>query len=634
MTISSITGIRLVGAATAVYGILQHRRIANINIPRRNYTTYIEKGWPNPTYPEIDLTHIGGYDNIKELFAEYVLYLENPKKYIQTTGLKPPKGVILSGSPGLGKSFFAKALAGHARVPFILVSGAEFGSPYIGETEKKIGIAFEKAREIAPCVLGFDEIESIGGERASSEISKMQPVLAHHRNGAVNRLLTYLAEPNDGVVIIGTTNDYEALDKAVVRPGRFDKHIFVPLPTRKDRKSILEIHAKDKKLASDISIDQLAAISSGYSGAKIAGWVNEAAIFANRENSQQINALHFDKARTLIEVGVFGEKNEDPLEIKRIATREAAKALVGHLLNLNLYKVSVLPYGGKDGMIKWIQPEIRNRKQELLDDICMLLAGRAGEIISQEPYKGRKEDIKRAKDIAIEMVKDEGMGSTILGYSSDVEVILEFQMKRAQSILLDNQSLWEQITQALIEHDELLRSDFLKVIDGEIVPETTKRSAPQPLSLPPIIDRKVVNLVEKKQPEKIKNNRPQNDLEELVKEVDKLTKLFEEIEGNTTPKAPKKVELKEKENPPPFTIDELAKALNVDVTKISAIEPQYRGGVMIVFKPSFQQSAHIEKLVSKFEKMDIHVHHYAFCKKLEIQHYGIEEFIKFVKEHN
>lgn len=431
-----------------------------------------------PTYPTKDLSSLAGYEEVFDRVADIVSYLQDPAEYTKG-GASAPKGIILSGPPGVGKTHLAEAVAGHAGVSFILVSAAEFQKPYVGQTEELLRNLFKTAAESAPCVICIDEIESIASRRIDSESNAVH---AHYINAAVNQLLSLLSQDRPGVVVIATTNKYETLDEAVVRPGRFDRNIVVPLPNLKERKQILELHAKNKTLIPKLSLADVAALTSGFSGAQLSSLINEAAVCATREKSPQITEQHLDSALSLLQYGVARPNNSSREEKVFTAAHEAGHALVGHLLNSNLYKVSVCQHGDNLGFTSWIeQDSVSVSEQELLNRICRALAGRAAEeLLFGTRRTGNSHDIKWAKHLANMMVKEEGMGNTILGSEGDVDTILQNQLARAKKLLMENQAVLLRIRDTLVDHDELLRSDFLKVIAGEKI----AKRAPKPALLP------------------------------------------------------------------------------------------------------------------------------------------------------
>lgn len=453
------------------------------NVALQDTSSSIKEEQYQPTIPKKDLYVLGGNAEVLDRVADTVRYLQNPEAFVKL-GAKLPKGIILSGPPGVGKTLLAEAVAGHAGVPFILINGGEMERPFAGQAEAKLREFFKMADTMAPCVVCIDEIDAIG--------SKRDPTSPMWANSITSQLLTLLSQDHPGVIVMATTNFFKVLDPALVRPGRFDRHIVLSLPNLADREHILKIHTKDKKLSSNVSLKDLAALSAGFSGAKLAAWVNEAAICAIRQESIQIEEQHFEEARTLLSVGILRQSSPNPLQKQRTATHEAGHALVGHLLNRRIYRTTTRSSGNSAGHTEWIPlgDDLIPTKQELLDSICMLLAGRAAEQLFETPQAGSESDLEQAKEIAYRMVSDEAMGSTISGDPRDVEEILQEQMHHSCTLLKENRETWERVKNALIEHDELFRGDFLNVIEGKSVVSKKnffwqRKSQETPKSLPP-----------------------------------------------------------------------------------------------------------------------------------------------------
>lgn len=528
-----------------------------------------------PKKSDKDLFDLGGYTGILDRVADLVRYLQNPQEFTKS-GVKPPKGVILSGPPGVGKTYIAEAVAGHAGVPIIMISGPEIETGYIGHSEALLRELFRVADAIAPCVICIDEFDSIARKRivADDSGSSVTQVNAHWINSVVNQLLTLLSQDHPGVIVIATTNHIDALDPAVVREGRFDRHIALTLPNRDERKNILEVHAKERKMAPSVSLEDLAAISSGFSGAKLAAWINEAALAAAREQTEQIENRHFDAARTLLDQGVRRPGCQDPLT----AAHEAGRALVGHLLGQKVYKVSTYQFGETRGSTEWIPEEGRSLTQsEALNQICTLLAGRAAEALLNTPRINNDNHFYLAKRLASRLV-EEGLGNR-------VEEILQKEMERAKGLLQKNRKTWETLRDSLIDHGELLREDFLKVIEGKPVVKTaTLFSATLPL--PP-----------------------------------KAVSRFDIVEMACQPKTTL-----------PITLEEVVDALHLEPSSIRSFgKRDLLGGYVIKFKPSYENRKLLEGVSNTLKKHDIENYYNTYSNELTIYPDGEKEFIEFLK---
>lgn len=560
--------------------------------------------------PDVDLFSLGGYRESLDRVADIVRYLQDPEEFIKS-GAKVPSGVIISGPPGVGKTELAKAVAGHAGVPLFLVSGPELGGKFVGQTEENLRALFNAAEAMAPCVICIDEIDSLAAKRIPvDQISAERQNNANYHNSEVNQLLTLISQRNPKVVVIGTTNHVNSLDPAVVRPGRLERHLRISLPDTLDRKHILEIHTKTKKLASDVSLDDLASLSAGFSGAKLANWVNEAAVCALREKSAQIHLRHFDSARMLIQIGVAQKASSNPLIKSRTAGHEAGHAVVGRLLNKTLYKVTIRQHGAALGHTEWILPnDMPNpTKQDLLDEICMVLAGRAAEEISGIPAVGCESDFEGAKELATMMVQKEAMGSTIMGTVNEVEKILEEQMLRAITLLVENGAAWERVRDALIVHEELFASDVDKLIRDENIALKEKKWFWQKDTPASAVASEVVLPLPPK-----------------AVRVPSVTASAQM--GSIT------------SNGLPFTIDEVAKALGVNASSIRRItvSDEKYNSCIITFKPSFDRHDHMNNISQALQANDVENSYYSYdINEIHISIYraGMEDFIKFVKNKN
>lgn len=551
-----------------------------------------------PTIPKADLDGIGGNTEILNNVADIVQYLQNPEEYIKN-GVKAPKGVILSGPPGVGKSFIAEAIAGHAGVPLIMISGPEVLSPFVGVAEENLREIFKQAKEAAPCVLCIDEIDAITGQRIDPPMRSTDM----YYNSMVDQLLSLLAQENTGVIVVGTTNNFANMDSAIIRPGRFDRHITINLPNQEDRKAILKVHIGKKELDSSVSFEDLAALSAGFSGAKIASWVNEAALNATKEGSKVLTAQHFDRARNLLQSSLQ-RKQTDPIQKNRTALHESGHAIVAHVLGIKVHKVSTLISGKTFGSTEFLPTaETQNySKQEALDLICTSLAGRAAEQLTNTLQFGSLSDIKIAKEIAIDITK-EAMGTTLsnINVVNDVEDILQNQMKRATELLKTHEAEWKRVTDALVTHDELNRDQFLKVFEGRRV------------SFRPAADLSTKNT------------------SHLPPKKAMRVKLFDANSKNNSSSK------KDEEEPLPFTKEEVAKAFGLEPNLIRVIKYAYDEGYEILLVPSFTDHEKMEKLSDTLDKNNIE--HLYFRKYLQnpefkIRKLGAKDFIKFVKKMN
>jgi len=359
---------------------------------------------------------VGGVDEAEVELKEIIEFLQEPERFT-AIGAKLPKGVLLVGPPGTGKTLLAKATAGEAGVPFFLLTGSDFVEMFVGVGASRVRSLFEQAKARTPCIIFIDEIDAIGQARST--------VGAIHTNDereqTLNQLLAEMDgfEANTGMVIMAATNRPEVLDKALLRPGRFDRQIQVPLPTEPGRRDILDIHTRDVKLAPDVRLDRIAKITPGFSGADLANIVNEAALLAVRRRSDVVNMRDFDLA---IERVVAGLQRKTPLrdEVRRkVAYHEAGHALVAHLLPTpdQVHKVSIIPTAkGALGYTMQMPEEDQYLlgEQQLRERMAVLLGGRAAELlIFDEPTTGAANDLDVATQLARRMVTEFGMTESL-----------------------------------------------------------------------------------------------------------------------------------------------------------------------------------------------------------------------------
>ncbi|MBM3190391.1 MAG: ATP-dependent zinc metalloprotease FtsH, partial [Chloroflexi bacterium] len=360
----------------------------------------------------VTFADVGGVEEVEVELREIIEFLKDPQRFTRL-GAKLPKGVLLVGPPGTGKTLLARATAGEARVPFFSISGSNFVEMFVGVGAARVRDLFEQAKAKAPCIVFIDEIDAIGQSRATVGAV----VTNDEREQTLNQLLSEMDgfEANQGVVIMGATNRPEVLDRALLRPGRFDRQVQVPLPTEAGRRQILGIHTRRVPLAPDASIDRLAQVTSGFSGADLANIVNEAALLAVRRNSDAVAMRDFDLA---IERVVAGLQRKMPLrdEVRRkVAYHEGGHALVAQLLPTTdpVHRVSIIPTSkGALGYTMQMPEEDQYilGLGELRDRMAVMLGGRAAELlVFGEPSTGASNDLERVTEIARRMVTEFGM---------------------------------------------------------------------------------------------------------------------------------------------------------------------------------------------------------------------------------
>lgn len=439
---------------------------------------------------------VAGEDEAKEALAEVVDYLHNPKKY-KDVGASMPKGVLLVGPPGTGKTMLAKAVAGEANVPFFSMSGSEFVEMFVGMGASKVRDLFSQAKEKAPCIVFIDEIDAIGGKRNSGNYGGND-----EREQTLNQLLTEMDgfEENTGVIILAATNRPESLDPALTRPGRFDRRVPVELPDLKGREEILKVHAKKIKLADDVNFHTIARMASGASGAELANIINEAALRAVRNNRTVVNQADLEES---IEVVIAGYQKKNAIlsdhEKVVVAYHEVGHALVAALQSHSapVQKITIIPRtSGALGYTMQVEENDKSlmTKQEIENKIATLCGGRAAEeVIFNEITTGASNDIEQATKLARAMITRYGMsddfdmvametvnnqylgGDTSLACSADtqreidkkvVEVVKQ-QHEKAIQLLKDNEAKLHEIAKYLYEKETITGDEFMSILQGE-----------------------------------------------------------------------------------------------------------------------------------------------------------------------
>ncbi len=359
--------------------------------------------------PKTTFRDVAGLDEVKEELFEIVDFMKFPDKYIKM-GAKIPKGILFYGPPGTGKTLLASAVAGETDSAFFNVTGSEFVEKYVGVGAKRVRTLFEKARKESPSIIFIDEIDAIGARRHSESNNEKDQTL--------NQLLVEMDGFNkdDNIIIVGATNRLDLLDEALLRPGRFDRHIRINSPNFNSRYEILKVHTSNKPLHKDVDLKLLAKKTHGFNGAHLANIANEAAIFAVRENSEEINTFHFDKALERVIAGIE-QKNSVLIEKEKkiVSYHEAGHAIVSNIVNIcPIQKISIVPRGEALGYVLQLPDEDRYiyTQEELIGKIKILLAGKAAEeIIFNHLSTGARDDLKKVTDIADQMVCEYGMSN-------------------------------------------------------------------------------------------------------------------------------------------------------------------------------------------------------------------------------
>ena len=364
---------------------------------------------------KITFKDVAGVDEEKEELQEIVEFLKAPKKFTDM-GARIPKGVLLVGHPGTGKTLLAKAVAGEAGVPFFIISGSDFVEMFVGVGASRVRDLFEQAKRNAPCIIFIDEIDAVGRQRGAGLGGGHD-----EREQTLNQLLVEMDgfSANEGVIVLAATNRPDILDKALLRPGRFDRQIVVSAPDVKAREEILEVHSRQKKLGEDVDLKVIAKNTAGFSGADLENVMNEASLLAARRNKQEINMQDVEDA--MIKVTMGPEKRSrvrSEKENKLVAFHEAGHAVVSHYLPTQdtIHQISIVPRGMAGGYTMYRPDEDKNfmSKMEMEESIVGLLGGRVAEsIVLNDISTGASNDIERASKIARDMVTKYGMSDSL-----------------------------------------------------------------------------------------------------------------------------------------------------------------------------------------------------------------------------
>jgi len=446
---------------------------------------------------------IAGNDSAKQDLEEVVDFLKAPKKY-EELGAKIPKGVLLVGNPGTGKTMLARAVAGEANVPFFSISGSEFVEMFVGVGASRVRDLFAKAKKNSPAIIFIDEIDAVGRKRGSGMGGGHD-----EREQTLNQILVEMDgfETGTNVIILAATNRADVLDPALLRPGRFDRRTNIMLPERKDREAILNVHFKNKPVDNTVKIDKLAAKTAGSSGADLANIANEAAIVAARRNSKKISNADLTEAFEKVAIGPERKTkvmNED--EKRMTAYHEAGHALVGHILPDSdpVHKVTIIPRGGTGGVTWFLPPEDRSYTNvyEFKDILARALGGRIAEKIiygDDGITTGAGSDLRKATEIARDMVIEQGMGTKLRDqvfhedtggmvfdkmtnsrpYSDDTAKEIDAEIKtlmqeaatRAENVIRHNRKYLEELVEALLKEETLEEEAVVRVLEHATLPK-------------------------------------------------------------------------------------------------------------------------------------------------------------------
>lgn len=421
------------------------------NEPIRESVPLIESSFM-PMSSAVRFKDVAGISEVKEELVEIIDYLKNPKHY-QDLGITLPKGVLLVGPPGVGKTMIAKAVAGEAGVPFFYQSGSSFVQIYVGMGAKRVRELFARAKAKAPSIIFIDEIDAVGKARGNTR--------SDEREATLNQLLTEMDgfEDSSGVIVIAATNKMEVLDEALLRSGRFDRRIYVELPNLQEREHILGLYLQDKK--HELDIEEVARLCVGFSGAALAALVNESALNALRRKSNVIQKEDILATKDKVLIGKKKVLSLSEKEKEILALYQGAKALSAYWLEVDFDKIALVSES-----FRAVDKEIVS-KQELMAQIKVALSGNiAVSYIYQQSFSNAKEDIARAKGIAMQMCEEYGMSERLLSDSSDVAAILESAQSEMREFITNSKTALLAISKALQECERLNKDEIKAIYEG------------------------------------------------------------------------------------------------------------------------------------------------------------------------
>jgi cell division protease FtsH len=453
---------------------------------------------------KVTFKDVAGSGEAKEDLEEIVDFLKNPKKY-EANGARIPKGMLLVGPPGTGKTMLARAVAGEANVPFFSLSGSEFVEMFVGVGASRVRDLFAKAKKNAPSIIFIDEIDAVGRRRGSGMGGGHD-----EREQTLNQILVEMDgfEQGENAIVLAATNRADVLDPALLRPGRFDRRVNIGLPDRKEREAILKVHSEKKPLEKNVNLDALAAKTAGTSGADLANIMNEAAIVAAKHNRKTITSEDLTSAFEKVAIGperkskVMNEKEKE-----MTAYHEAGHAIVGHVLpdSDDVHKVTIIPRGGTGGVTWFIPPEDKSYHSiiEYKDVLARMLGGRIAEEViygRDRVTTGAGNDLQKAAELARDMVSNQGMGSDKLRnqvfhvdegmmmdkmmherqYSDETAKLIDDEIEsliteaadRAREVIVANKTKLEELKNALIEKETIEDEEVKKIFEGTKMPKS------------------------------------------------------------------------------------------------------------------------------------------------------------------
>ena len=463
---------------------------------------------------KVTFEDVAGMEEVKQEVVEIIEFLKDPRKFTRLGG-KIPKGVLLVGPPGCGKTLLAKAIAGEAGVPFYSISGSEFVEMFVGVGAARVRDLFNQARRNPPCIVFIDEIDAVGRHRGAGLGGGHD-----EREQTLNQLLVEMdgIDTREGIIIIAATNRPDILDPALLRRGRFDRHIVVPMPDIRGRLEILKVHTRNTPLDDDVNLEVLARSTPGFSGADLANLVNEASLLAARKDKKKVGMKDFEEALDKVMMGLARKTAISEEERKITAYHEAGHVLIAKLLPKAdpVHKVTIIPRGMALGVTQQLPREDRYliTRSQALTSLTVLLGGRAAEeLVFNEQSSGAGSDLERATDLARKMVCDWGMSEklgpltlgkkeeqiflgkelayhqnysekTAMEIDQEIRRIVSESYERAKTLLSENLDTLHRIAQALLERETLEEEDINRLIKGEELAPLLEKPEPAPQSEP------------------------------------------------------------------------------------------------------------------------------------------------------
>jgi len=438
--------------------------------------------------PDVTFDDVANYDEAKEELREIVLFLKDPKRFMKL-GARIPKGLLLVGPPGTGKTYFARAIAGEAQVPFFHTSGAEFEEMLVGAGASRVRDLFDKAKRAAPALIFIDEIDAVARKRGTT-------IQSSSTEQTLNQILVEMDgfEQNDNVIVIAATNRPDVLDPAILRPGRFDRRVVLDLPDIDGRKKILEIHAKNKPLEKAVDLEKVAKRTVGFSGADLENMLNEAAIIAAKDRRKEISTSDIEEAATKVVAGPERKRKRTKRDVELIAYHEAGHAIVSKFVPQSdpVHRITIISRGMSLGSTMYLpeDDELLITKTKILSKVKTLLGGRAAEeIVFNDMTTGASDDIEKASDLTRKMVMKYGMSKKMgligygksdnlkyLGYAyseqrdysedtareidEEVRHIITEAYKEVKDILQKNKKRLDKLAKLLVEREVLEAEEF------------------------------------------------------------------------------------------------------------------------------------------------------------------------------